>query len=414
MTRLLSVCFAALVFAGLPSSSGGQTSPNAGAPSRYAVPKAGAPAAPQQGSVYGPQRANVQQQPTRQAAQPGNPYPVRVASGQQPGGPPAVPQAAAGPAPGLVAPALPQPPDWALKLTAAEQQWIDQVLGYWEERSNKVKTFECKFKRWDYEPIFGPKDANGKPKNEPKTYAEGYIKYAQPDKGAFRVEKLSAYVPPAKPGEQGTYAPQDPDFGEHWVCDGKVIYAFEAPKKQLTVQPLPPELQGKAIADGPLPFMFGARAETIKARYWIHEMPADVKAVLPEGGKGKYCLEAVPKARQDAQNFSKVRIILDGQDFLPEIMEVFAPNFDPVTNPNRQSYLFTDRATKDAETIADMVKRNLDPLKIFNTNFYEPKTPAGWKKVTLNNLPAGPAGPPAPANATRPNAGAQPGAPVTR
>ena len=63
----------------------------------------------------------------------------------------------------------------------------------------------------------------------------------------------------------------------------------------MTVTRLPPELQGKAIVDGPLPFLFGAKAETIKARYWIR--------VLPETGNGKFWLEAVPKSRQDVQNF---------------------------------------------------------------------------------------------------------------
>lgn len=253
-----------------------------------------------------------------------------------------------------------------------EEELVAQWLAYWESRSNKIKTFECTFHRWDYDPAFGPK-------NKAKTIATGTIKYAQPDKGLYRVEKLLGYVAPTKPGDQ-EYFEQDAIFGEHWVCDGKVIYSFEATKKQLTVTPLPLEMQGQAIADGPLPFMFGAKAETIKARYYLRRWP--------EGDASKYWLEAVPKSRQDSQNFSRVIIGLSEKEFLPEILQVFAPNFDPVKNPAKQTYQFPveNRKTTDAATIQDAIRNGLDPLNLFHREFYEPKTPAGWRKVVQNDL----------------------------
>src|SRR5215210_3766898 len=143
---------------------------------------------------------------------------TRVAVAQN--SPPAASTPAAAAPPSAAVPAIPQPPEWVARQSVAERNWVDQVLSYWEARSNKIKLFECKFKRWDYDPIFGPK-------TEAKTYAEGVIKYAQPDKGLFQVEKLLAYAPPAQPGQKNNYVEQDASFGEHWVCDGKVIYAFE-------------------------------------------------------------------------------------------------------------------------------------------------------------------------------------------
>ena len=201
-----------------------------------------------------------------------------------------------------IAPPMPQPPEWASRMTAEEQKWIDDVLVYWEKRSDGVKSFECKFQKWDYDGGFvGPNQ-----QRNPRMYAEGAIKYAQPDKGLFHVEKLVAVMPPADPTKPAQQVVQNPELGEHWVCDGQKIFSFEANKKQMTVTPLPPEMRGKAIADGPLPFMFGARAQTIQARYWIHG--------LPNGPAEKYWLEAVPKSRQDAQNFKQVRIVLDQKD----------------------------------------------------------------------------------------------------
>ena len=62
---------------------------------------------------------------------------------------------------------------------------------------------------------------------------------------------------------------KDLDFGEYWVCDGGAIYQFDSRTKTVTETQLPPELRGKAIGEGPLPFMFGAKAATMKQRYWI-------------------------------------------------------------------------------------------------------------------------------------------------
>jgi TIGR03009 family protein len=270
-------------------------------------------------------------------------------------------------------------------MSPEEIKWIDDVLRFWEARSDKVKMFECEFQRWDYDGGFV--DAVGK--RHVRSYSKGVVKYAQPDKGLYRVEKLVLVQPPAQPGQPPQQLEQNPDLGEHWICDGEKVYSFEANKKQVTVNPLPAEMRGKAIADGPLPFMFGAKAETIKARYWIRGLVAEPGDKSKEN---KYWLEAVPKSRQDAQNFKQVRIVLDKQDFLPESLEIFAPNFDPPRNDARQTYLFSKREARDDATLADMVKQGLDPFGLIRREFFEPKIPFGWKKVVqgTGQIPAGP------------------------
>jgi TIGR03009 family protein len=292
---------------------------------------------------------------------------------------------------------MPVEPAWVSHMSPGEKEWVDKVLAYWELKSDKIKTFECKFQRWDYDPIFGPKD-------KAKTFAEGSIKYAAPDKGLFRVEKLSSFVAATKPGEKENYIEQDATFGEHWVCDGIKVFEFDARNRKLIERTLPPEMRGRAIADGPLPFLFGAKAETIKARYWVRS--------LPETGNGKYWLEAVPKSRQDAQNFKLVHIVLDETDYLPERLVVFAPNYDPQRNPARQSYVFTDRKTTDANAFAAAIAKGLNPLGLFQNNFFEPKLPAGWQKIVQNDSPGG-AAPPA-LEASRPMQPQPPRSPFSR
>jgi TIGR03009 family protein len=366
MTRLPSF-FAFIALVAPVSLALGQTYPSPTAKSSYAprgqqqpqVSVAGAPA------IQQPSR----QQPLapQQNTQPNGPQPtVRQAAGEaeirQPAGRALVPAA-------QPAPASPQVPSW-VPLDAAHQKWVDDILGYWEARSNKIKTFECGFYRYEYDPVFGPKDVA-------KTKAGGEIKYAQPDKGLFRVTSLFSYTgPPLKEGDEAQYAEQDASFGEHWVSDGIRVFQFDARGKRLIERTLPPEMQGQAIADGPLPFLFGARAQTIMARYWIHG--------LPQSGNGKYWLEAVPKSRQDAQNFKMVHIALDETSFLPAVLIVFAPNYDAKTNPSRTTYVFNTIKTNDDQTLTDQIKKGLDPLGLFHKNFYAPKLPPGWQKVVEN------------------------------
>ena len=350
MTRLLSGSSFFLLLV-CPAAGLAQTNTNPGASSRFAPPAAA------------------------QAA----PYSARPASDVQP----IVQPGGVAPGPVMqpaVAPAMPQQPEWVARMSPEEQKWIDDVLRFWESRSEKVKLFECKFQKWDYDGGF--LDANQK--RHPRTYAEGVIKYAQPDKGLFHVEKLVSVLP-GQPGQPPQQIVQNPELGEHWVCDGNKIFSFEANKKQVTETPLPPAMRGKAIADGPLPFMFGARAETIKARYWIHG--------LPDGPQGKYWLEAVPKSREDAQNFKQVRIVLDQKDYLPESLEIFAPNYDPPRNDARQTYVFSNRDAKDQATITELIGKGLDPFGLIRREFFEPRIPAGWKKVVqgdVGNVPSGP------------------------
>ncbi len=66
-----------------------------------------------------------------------------------------------------------------------------------------------------------------------------------------------------------TWNMQKVDPTEYWTCNGKSIFQVDAKKKQIIEQPIPAELQGKSITDGPLPFVFGAKADTLRKRYFM-------------------------------------------------------------------------------------------------------------------------------------------------
>jgi TIGR03009 family protein len=289
-------------------------------------------------------------------------------SRQQPQAPNAsTPTAAAGRPVGAAMPGEPVIPCPFSALAPEQQQHLDQMLTAWEQHSSKIERYRCEFERWEYDPVFGPND----PK-QAKTYANGKLRYAAPDKGLFKVESVKVYTPPAMPGGPPQWLEKKENLGEHWVCDGKRIFEFDATKRQLIERTLPPEMHGKAIVDGPLPFLFGAKVEKIKARYWL-------RVITPPDVTGEYWLEAAPKYRADAQNFKMVHVIIDEQDFLPKAIQMFDPAYDPQKRPIRTVFTFNKR-----EVNWSLALQN---LKFWEAEFYAPRAPLGWKKVVEPFMP---------------------------
>ncbi|MEM8678860.1 MAG: TIGR03009 domain-containing protein, partial [Planctomycetota bacterium] len=202
-------------------------------------------------------------------------------------------------------------------LSEADQKRLDQLLTHWERRSSAVKTYSCTFQRFEYDMVFGPEDPNVH-----KTQAEGIIRYSAPDKGEFNVTRL---------GKNPDFKMEAVSHVEHWICDGNSVFELNPQKQQLIEQKLPESMKGQQIADGPLPFMFGAKKDKLIARYWIREIKP------PENRPNEYWIEAFPRTRADAVNFAMVRVILDQKTFLPNALQVFPPNYHPKNNPSRMS-----------------------------------------------------------------------------
>ena len=119
------------------------------------------------------------------------------------------------------------------------------VLG---TKSSQTNRYRCTFKRWEYDPVFGPKEAA-------KTYSEGVIKYSAPDKGLFRVDTLLEYQAPKNPGGQPTYGAPEEHTGsyDHWICDGTSVYEFDHRQKKLMQYELAAGSAGAAIGKAPSP-----------------------------------------------------------------------------------------------------------------------------------------------------------------
>lgn len=255
-------------------------------------------------------------------------------------------------------------------LSPEEQRHLQEILSYWERRSNEIERYRSQFQRWEYDSVYGPTD-----QNVYKTYAEGSLEYASPDKGLYHVQKLLFFTPPPanKPGERPQYLERKSNNGEvvqgdHWVCDGQAVYQFKHATKQLLVNTLPPDMQGKSITNGPLPFMFGAKAAEIQERYWMRVItPREV------ANKKEWWLEAWPKRPDDAANFQRVWIIIDGEEFLPKSLQIFDRAYNERSgNFSRTVFVFKNREV-NWNDIADKL--------LVWKNRFRPKVPAGWVQV---------------------------------
>lgn len=234
----------------------------------------------------------------------------------------------------------------AAPLTPQQQAALDQLLAAWEARNARVTTWSCTFYKWEYN-AWSPADQAG----ERLAFSEstGEIKYAAPDKGLFRVKTSKQWNP-----EKRQYEARPANSGEHWVCNGTSIYEFRHSERQLRETKLPPEMQGRAISEGPLPFVFGAKADTLRKRY-------SMRIITPPGVADQVWLEARPRFQVDAANFSKVELILQANDLMPFAIQIYKPG-----GQDRDVYQFDPRTS--------LIDRGLDLIR----DFSRPLTPLGY------------------------------------
>ncbi len=255
-------------------------------------------------------------------------------------------------------------------LDSETQNYIEQLLTYWEGYSNQVTHYQCAFTRWHYDQEICNYRNPGNNHLVAAVISRGNIRFRTPDKGMYEVtEKWSFAGPPDEPAGEPRYERRkltNDKFPEQekWICDGQSIFEYDFETSRLYEIKLPPESQGEGLKNSPLPFVFGARAVELLDRYWIRD-------ITPAAARDQYWLEAWPKQLGDAQNYSKVEIHLSRDPFLPMSIHMYAPNYDEKTNPSKMVFEFEQRE----------INGTLASLPIFDRFFIRPSTPFGWKRV---------------------------------
>lgn len=179
---------------------------------------------------------------------------------------------------------------------------LEQVLKDWELNTARFKKITGRFRVFKYDPTF-----------QVEKRAEGKFAHEAPDKGSY--ERLGVEIAKGQPAGKKNFALQS-DTPERWVCTGKEIIKIDDKEKTYERFPIPPASQGENIIEGPLPFLFGMKAERAKARY---------KLTLVKKSETEIWLQAIPRKSADSENWVKAVVIIDAEKYIPTAVKTFDP-----------------------------------------------------------------------------------------
>jgi TIGR03009 family protein len=113
-----------------------------------------------------------------------------------------------------------------------------------------------------------------------------------------------------------------PEIVEKYVCTGTFLYEYVPSKKEVRVHELPAPKSGQVADDNFLSFLFGMKAEEAKRRY-------DLK--LAKEDQWYFYVEITPRFQVDKADFTRARLVLLKDRFLPRQLWFEQPNTNEVT-----------------------------------------------------------------------------------
>jgi TIGR03009 family protein len=182
---------------------------------------------------------------------------------------------------------------------------LEKILADWELQSGKVQTLYCTFKKFRY---------NHKWQIEYRS--EGQVVYKAPDHGVYwqTATKITDDMQGRKLDQNNRpiavpYQLQA-DKAERWVCN-------EA-EKTYQQHEIPADMRGKNIVEGPLPFLFGMKADAAKKRYWMKLAKHNKEA-------HEIWINVMPKTKMDAANYQRATVVIDDTQFTPKAVRLIDP-----------------------------------------------------------------------------------------
>ena len=210
------------------------------------------------------------------------------------------------------APKLPRPAPQTLVVEDLSPE-LETILRNWELTTSKFNKMTGEFTRFRYDKTF-----------EVEFRASGKFAYEAPDRGNYELHGIEPGKDKDGRPEQSKKTGSDKrtpytlkaDAPERWVCTGKEIIKINEKEKTYEKLSIPPDSQGENIMDGPLPFLFGMKAEKAKIRYQF---------VLKNNDKNEIKLDVLPRLQKDAANWSKATVILEPVTFKPVAVKLLDP-----------------------------------------------------------------------------------------
>lgn len=192
---------------------------------------------------------------------------------------------------------------------------LEKVLQTWEQRSTDMGRVQGEFTRREYNKVF-----------ETVKFAAGHYWYEYPDKG--RMDFLADRQIPAAPDNKieayGTTFTIEPAEANSWICNGKEILDVDLVNKTYNRVQIPVQFQGNNISDGPLPFLFGMKADKLKGRYVLSlgamHNPAE-----------RIHLVAHPLHPTERREYQEANVLLNPETYLPTHIQLLDPTGNKIT-----------------------------------------------------------------------------------
>ena len=189
------------------------------------------------------------------------------------------------------------------------------LLKVWESKTAGIETLQGTFRRYEYDSVFMTEKR-----------AVGRYWFGSPDKARMDfqpdpdVVKALEKNPEEKLVHQfnGKNYSVEAEKTTSWICTGKEILEINHGQKQYSKMEIPPQFHGQRITDGPMPFLFGMKADSVTKRYKMafgskHDPNSQVHII------------AYPIVPALQKEFQRAEILLDPNTFLPQAVKLWDP-----------------------------------------------------------------------------------------
>jgi TIGR03009 family protein len=183
------------------------------------------------------------------------------------------------------------------------------ILDNWERKSAAVQRVHAEFQRYEYDYVF---------MIEKRSVGEYW--FESPDKGRIDFnpdENLPE--PPQNQHPSGKVFTVQSDGHKVWVCTGKEILDIDVPNRTYNKVEIPEQYQGERITDGPLPFLFGMKADKVKERYLL-------QVGSMHDPNQRLHIIAYPLLPHLRREFQRAEVLLDPQSYTPTAVKLKDPS----------------------------------------------------------------------------------------
>ncbi len=182
---------------------------------------------------------------------------------------------------------------------------MNELLLQWEEVSQKLKTLNVTMYRQDEAPDWGDREL----------YV-GQALFKSPDLAWIDFKQVALDPKTGKERRDAKGNMITSDY-ERIICTGDEVWHYKVREKQIFIFPLEKNDRGRALDEGPLPFLFNMKADEARRRYQMSLIGENEKSAA---------IRVDPKLQLDKESFHHAIIRLDKQSFFPTDIQLVSPD----------------------------------------------------------------------------------------